>query len=63
LEIQFTPHELCDKNHERWLEAEVQGLIETADKNPPQRTRPCDEQKLIKSLKLRKACGNDGIPN
>jgi hypothetical protein len=31
--------------------------------NPPQRIRPCDVQKLIKSLILRKACGIDGIPN
>jgi hypothetical protein len=63
LEIQFTPHELCDENHERQVEAKVQALLETADKNPPQRIRPCDVQKLIKSLKLRKACGIDGIPN
>jgi hypothetical protein len=63
LEIQFTPHELCDENHEPRVEAEVQALLETVDKNPPQRIRPCDVQKLIKTLKLRKACGIDGIPN
>jgi hypothetical protein len=63
LEIQFTPHDLCDKNHEWWVEAKVQALLETVDKNTLQRIRPCDIQKLIKSLKLRKACGTDGIPN
>jgi hypothetical protein len=63
LEIQFTPHDLCDENHERRFEAKAQALLETVDKNPPQRIRPCDVQKLINSLKLRKACGIDGIPN
>jgi hypothetical protein len=63
LEIQFTPHDPCDENHERRVEAKVQALLETVDKNPPQRIRPCDLQKLIKSLKLRKSCGIDGIPN
>jgi hypothetical protein len=55
LEIQFTPHELCDENHERRVEAKVQALLETVDKNPPPRIRPCDVQKSISSLKLRKA--------
>jgi hypothetical protein len=36
LEIQFTPHDLCDENHERQVEAEVQALIETVDNNPHQ---------------------------
>jgi hypothetical protein len=63
LEIQFTPHDLCDENHERRVEAKVQALLETVDKNPPQRIRPCDVQKLIKFLKLRRACGIDVIPN
>ncbi|PNF15438.1 hypothetical protein B7P43_G18173, partial [Cryptotermes secundus] len=63
LEIQFTPHDLCDENREQRVEARVQVLLETVDENPPQRIRPCDVQKLIKSLKLRKACGIDGIPN
>jgi hypothetical protein len=34
LEIQFTPHELCDENHERRVEAKVQALLETVDQNP-----------------------------
>jgi hypothetical protein len=63
LEIKFTPHELYVENHERWVEAEVQALLETVDKKPPQRKRPCDVQKLIISLKLGKACGIDDIPN
>jgi hypothetical protein len=33
------------------------------DNNPPERIRPFDLQKLINSLKLRKACGIDDIPN
>jgi hypothetical protein len=63
LEIQFTPHELSDENHEWQVEAIVQALLETVYKNPPQRIRPCDVQKLLKSLKLGKACGIDGISN
>jgi hypothetical protein len=35
LEIQFTPHDLCDDNHERRVKAEVQPLLENVDKNPP----------------------------
>jgi hypothetical protein len=30
---------------------------------PPDKVRPCDLQILINSLKLKKACGIDGIPN
>jgi hypothetical protein len=45
LEIQFTPHELCDENHERRVEAKLQALVETVHQNPPQRIRPCDVQK------------------
>jgi hypothetical protein len=29
----------------------------------PERIGPCDLQKLLYSLKLKKACGIDGIPN
>jgi hypothetical protein len=31
LEYQFTPHELCDENHEWWVEAGVQALLEEYD--------------------------------
>jgi hypothetical protein len=34
LENQFTPHDLCDENHERRVEARVQALLEAADNNP-----------------------------
>ncbi|PNF38110.1 hypothetical protein B7P43_G15356, partial [Cryptotermes secundus] len=63
LENQYTPHNLFDDNHERRVEARVQALFKTTDNKPPQRIRPCDIQKLINSLKLRKACGIDSIPN
>jgi hypothetical protein len=32
-------------------------------KTSSERIRPCDLQKLLNSLKLKKACGIDGIPN
>jgi hypothetical protein len=60
---QFAPHDLCDYNHERCVEARVQALLETVDNSPPERVRPCDLEKLINSLKLRTAWGIDGIPN
>jgi len=63
LENQFSPHDLCEENHERRAVARVQALSEVVDDNSPQRVRPCDAQKLIKSLKLKKACGIDGISN
>jgi hypothetical protein len=63
MEIQFTQHDLCDENHERRVEADVQTLLDTVDTTPPQRISSCDVQKIIKSLKLKKACGIDGIPN
>jgi hypothetical protein len=35
----------------------VQAVLEAADDTPLEKVRPCDKQKLIKSLKLRKSCG------
>jgi hypothetical protein len=63
LENQFTHHNLCDENHERRVEARVQTLLEAVDNKLPERIRPCDLQKLISSLKLKKSCEIDGIPN
>jgi hypothetical protein len=63
LEIQFTPHDLFDENHERRVEAKVQALLETVDKSPLQRIRPFDLQKVNKSLQLRKVSELDGLPN
>jgi hypothetical protein len=63
LENQFMHHELCHENHERLVEARVQALLKAVGSNPPERIRPCDLQKLINSLKLRKACRIDGILN
>jgi hypothetical protein len=34
LENQFTPHDLCDENHERRVETRVQALLEAADSDP-----------------------------
>jgi hypothetical protein len=45
------------------VEARVQALLETVDDSPPEGVRPCYVQKIIKTLKLKKACGIDGIPN
>jgi hypothetical protein len=45
------------------VESAVQALHAAVDDTSLKNVRPCDKQKLIKSLKLRNACGNDGIPN
>jgi hypothetical protein len=42
LEIQFTPHDLCDENHKYGMEARVQALLETVNNNSLQRIRPYD---------------------
>jgi hypothetical protein len=63
LENRFTPHDLCEENPERRVEAGVQALLEAVESDPPERIRPCDLQKLLHSLKLKKACGIDDIPN
>jgi hypothetical protein len=63
LENQFTMHDLCDENDKRQVEARVRTLLEAVENNSPERIRPCDLQKLVNSLKLRKACGTDGISN
>jgi hypothetical protein len=63
LENQFTLYDLCEENHEQQVEAYIQALSEAVDDSPLERVRSCVEQKIITSLKLRKACGIDGIPN
>jgi hypothetical protein len=63
LENQFTLHDLCDENHKRQVQATVRTLLEAIENISPERIGPCDLQKLVNSLKLRKACGIDGIPN
>jgi hypothetical protein len=54
LENQFTLHDLCEENHEQRVEARVQALLEAAHNNPPHRIRPCDLQKVLNSLILKK---------
>jgi hypothetical protein len=54
---------VCDSDHERRVEAQVQTPLTTVDESPPVKLRPCDVSKDIRSLKLGKACGIDGIPN
>jgi hypothetical protein len=63
LEKQFRAHDLCDCNHRRHVEAEVEALLATVDVDIPVNCRPCDISKKIQSLKLGKACGFYGISN
>jgi hypothetical protein len=42
LEDQITPHELCDLDHERRVEARVQAVLKTVDEAPSEKFRPCD---------------------
>jgi hypothetical protein len=59
LENPFTSHNLRDENHEREVGTTIQALLAFVDGTP----RPCDIHKLANSLKFRRACGLDGIPN
>jgi hypothetical protein len=63
LKIQLISHVLCDEIREWRVEAGVQALLEAVDNNPLERIGSCDLQKLINSLKLRKAHGIGDIPN
>jgi hypothetical protein len=63
LENQFTSHELCHGNNERKVKTTAQDLLASVDGTQLGKIRPCDIHKLANSLKLRKACGVDGIPN
>lgn len=50
LKNRFTPHELCDEQSERRLEANVQALLENEDTTPSEKIRSCDLQELVKCL-------------
>jgi hypothetical protein len=45
------------------VETRVQAPLISVDDTPLRKVRPCDIHKLVISLKLRKACGLDGISN
>jgi hypothetical protein len=63
-EIQYTPLEPSNKNHEWRMEAILQTLFEATDNDlPHERIRPLDLQTLTNSLKFRKACGIAGSLN
>jgi len=63
LENRFTPHDLRNEHHERRVQAYVQVLLETEDSIPSEKIIPYDLKKIINSLKIKKSCGTDGIPN
>jgi hypothetical protein len=39
LENHFTPHDLCDENNKRQVEARVQALLKAVDNNSPQKNK------------------------
>jgi hypothetical protein len=45
------------------VETRIQALLASVDDFSLGKLRHCDVDKLVNSLKLRKACGLDGIPN
>jgi hypothetical protein len=47
LENQTTARDMYHENHERWVEARVQALLESANNEPPEKIRPCGLLKLI----------------
>jgi len=48
LENQFSPHDLCDENHERQVVARIQALSEAVADSATETVRPCDVQKTNK---------------
>jgi hypothetical protein len=52
LENQFTPHDLCDENRNRRVEARVQAILEAGHDIPLKHVTLCDIKKLITLLKL-----------
>lgn len=50
LKDQFTPHVICDGNHEPRVEVKVQAVLKEEDKNTFESVRPCNVQKLKDSL-------------
>jgi hypothetical protein len=45
------------------MKTRVQALLASVDDTPWGKVTPCDTHKFVNSLKLRKACGLDSIPN
>jgi hypothetical protein len=62
LENLFKPHKVCDTDHERRVDARVQALLTIVDENPPVKFQK-GGTKEIRSLKLGKDSGIDGISN
>jgi hypothetical protein len=58
LEIQFTPHDLCDENHERGVEAKVQALLETIGNNPSSKDKTMRLSENNKVLETEKGLWN-----
>jgi hypothetical protein len=52
LENQITPHDLCDENRNRRVEARVQAMLQAGDDTPLENVTSCDIMKLITLLKL-----------
>jgi hypothetical protein len=63
LENQFRMHDLCDCDHRRHVEAQVEALLATINGDIPVNFQPCDVVNEIQSLELGKAYGFVGIPN
>jgi hypothetical protein len=53
----------CDFDHSQQVEAKVEALLATLSEDISVNFRPSGVPKEIKSLKLGKAYGFDGIPN
>jgi hypothetical protein len=63
LENQIKSLDLCDENQKRNVDSTDKVLFASVRCTPFGRVRPCEIHELAISLKLRKSCGLDGIPN
>jgi hypothetical protein len=62
LEIQFRVHGLCNSDHRRHIDFQIEALLATVDEDIPVNFQHCEVSKGILFLKIGKACGFDGIP-
>jgi hypothetical protein len=58
LENQFTPHDLCEENHERRAEARVQALLAAEDNDSPKKIIPCHLTEINKYVNIEKGLWN-----
>jgi hypothetical protein len=61
LENQTSVRDLCGETQTRWMKFRAKAVLETVDNSLSKKVRPSDVRGLINTLRIRKACGLNGI--